>query len=231
MNGNRFVIFDIGNVLAHCDFYNLIQLLSYELSISEQDILNFLNRLHIEHDLGKTNLNDEFIKSFPRHTHLSNLLLKEWELAINFESSMIHLLNRLYDNGINIAILSNIGIEHADLVDSWLAQEKFYEFSAKWFSCDQGVRKPDAEYYYKFLKHHPEFSGCYYFDDIQDNLETGLKFGLKSQRFALSDYFYSKIGTTLSNQKLYIEGQDHLKNKDREFEQKILEIEKMILGE
>lgn len=42
-------------------------------------------------------------------------------------------------------------------------------------------------YYQSFLWQYPEFKGCLYVDDLQENLNTGEKFGFKPYKLDLSE--------------------------------------------
>ena len=60
----KYCCFDIGNVLCHCSFESLKQLLSKHLNITLSDAEAFVNRNQKLHDLGLTNLSDELRDHF-----------------------------------------------------------------------------------------------------------------------------------------------------------------------
>ena len=84
-----------------------------------------------------------------------------------------------------MALLSNIGTEHAALMEHSLNVGTFFSGAIKHFSCFVGARKPTALFYQSFLLEHPEFYSCLYIDDLQENLDVGKRFGFQTYRFSL----------------------------------------------
>jgi hypothetical protein len=85
-----------------------------------------------------------------------------------------------------VALLSNIGVEHAVMMENTLKHGGFFPDAIKHFSCDVGARKPSMIYYQSFLWQYPEFKGCLYVDDLQENLDSGAKFGFRPFHLDLS---------------------------------------------
>jgi FMN phosphatase YigB (HAD superfamily) len=121
-------------------------------------------------------------------------LVAHWNSSITINEEIMHMLVNLRDEAGNrpkIALLSNIGIEHAEMMEDVLSEDFFFERSIKHFSCFVGARKPSALYYQSFLMQYPEFQGSLYVDDLQENLDAGAKFGFKPYKFDLNDGDYS----------------------------------------
>jgi FMN phosphatase YigB (HAD superfamily) len=109
----------------------------------------------------------------------------EWDQAVVPEFKMVQLLHYLHKSGVKLALLSNIGIEHANLIGKFWGSTEFYPQAVKHFSCWVGARKPNNIYYQSFLLDHPEFKGALYLDDLPENIATGKAYGLNGYQFAL----------------------------------------------
>lgn len=185
----KYVAFDVGNVLVHVDFPKFINKLSKTLNISVEDATYFMNRSQKLHDLGLTVMRDELID----HLHIKSGPLREelvddWNSCINVEPQMVQMLNNVNDMcGLEVALVSNVGLEHAQRMEQILNINGFFDRATKHFSCEVGARKPTYLYFQSFLQLHPEWEGCLYVDDLQDNLNAGAKFGLKPYRFSLEE--------------------------------------------
>jgi FMN phosphatase YigB (HAD superfamily) len=181
------VCFDIGNVLCHCSFEPLAYLLSKQLNITVKEANAFINRNQKLHDLGMTSLADELRDHFKIHSEaLIDEVMCEWDQAVKSEPIMMQLLRDLSAQGVQVALLSNIGLEHAKLIDIQWQEEKFYQWGIKHFSCFVGARKPNHLYYQSFLWDHPEFKGSLYFDDLPENVAAGVYHGFETFQFELN---------------------------------------------
>ena len=180
---------DIGNVLCHVNFDKLLTCLSRNLNISKADAMYFLDRVQKLHDVGLTSLRDELHDHFKIHSEpIMEELLESWNSVISGEHLMFNILKELLDQNVKIALVSNIGYEHTKHIDHLLGGEVGYTNSIHFFSCHVGARKPTFLYYQSFLSMHPEFKGCIYVDDLQDNLNASKKFGFKTVRFSLNTF-------------------------------------------
>jgi FMN phosphatase YigB (HAD superfamily) len=182
-----YAAFDIGNVLVNVDFPSFINKLSKTLNISVEDATYFMNRSQKLHDLGLTVMKDELID----HLHIKSSVLRDeliedWNNCITPADWLLEKLDEWHDQyDIKFALLSNVGLEHAVRMRKILGYHKFFNNGITHFSCEVGARKPNLLYYHTFLQLHPEFQGCPYFDDLQENLEVGAKFGFRPFRFSL----------------------------------------------
>lgn len=183
----KYVALDIGNVLFHCDFNPFLKTLSKSLNITLEDAQYFLGRTQKLHDLGYTVMADELRD----HFHLKSPVIIE-EILVSWNSSVdpdLDILNELDDysnnDNLQIALLSNIGLEHAAQVESLFKEHNILQKCIKHFSCFVGARKPSSLFYQSFLMEHPEYLGCLYIDDVQENLDTGKRFGFNSKKFSL----------------------------------------------
>lgn len=179
----KYVCFDIGNVIYHVDFNPLLNKLSSRFNITKDEANKFLNNNQKRCDLGFSTIEEELSHRFAIK---SDILLAEyvalWMQSIKPNYDMLYLLSSLLNDGVKIAILSNMGYEHYnELIKSFTVRDNVISF----FSCFVGARKPTFIYYSIFLNLHPEFANAFYVDDLQENLDTGAKFGLRPIYFAL----------------------------------------------
>jgi len=190
----KFVCLDIGNVLCHVDFSDFLNELSAELNITLEDAMYFLNRSQKKHDLGITMMKDELHDHFHlKSSVVIDRLLNSWDKSIKPDLQVLDMYNTMTEkHGLKVALLSNIGIEHAKQAESMLSHGGFFEGAVKHFSCHVGARKPTSLYYQSFLMEYPEFHGCVYVDDAVDNLETGKRYGFQAYHFDLSKMDTSK---------------------------------------
>lgn len=186
----NYLAIDLGNVVGHVNFNKFFDKLSSSLNISLEDAKYFLNRVQKLHDLGLTNLNDELVDHFNIKSEVTRKeILDLWNNAFVFDKHIIKFLAELKKEcDLEIALLSNIGHEHVELVkNDWFLKDCIH-----FFSCDVGVRKPNYLYYQSFLQMHPQFRGCLYVDDLKENLENGSKFGFQTFNFLLHEHYENK---------------------------------------
>ena len=183
----KYAAFDVGNVLFNVNFPGFINKMSKTLNISVEDATYFMNRSQKLHDLGLTVMKDELID----HLHIKSSVLRdeliqEWNHCITPADWLLEKLDaHCSTHDIQIALLSNVGLEHAVRMREMLAPYQFFRNGITHFSCEVGARKPTLIYYQSFLQLHPEFQGCPYFDDLEENLVIGAKYGLKPFKFSL----------------------------------------------
>lgn len=199
----KYLAVDLGNVICEVDFSSFIRELSKTTNISLEDVNSFLLRTQKLHDLGLTNITDELKDRFHLESPFTiEHLVTEWNNAIKQNMFMTSTLSGLISKGdTKIALLSNIGPEHAALMPNILTSHVF-DNSIKFFSYEVGARKPSFVYYKTFLDMHPEFKGCVYIDDRPENVAAGIAFGFNAQYFALDDL---KSSDNLVNRVLQIQ--------------------------
>lgn len=183
------VCLDIGNVLCRVDFTNFLRHLSKSLNITIEDGMYFLNRSQKLHDLGLTVMKDELKDHFKiKSPVIVEEILAAWNESITADTDVLDFFNELIESkDIEVALLSNIGLEHAELMKSILNHGRFYDSSVKHFSCFVGARKPSLVYYQSFLQQYPQFQGALYIDDLQENLDSSKKFGFETYRLSLDE--------------------------------------------
>ena len=180
----KYACFDIGNVLAYVDFQPLLTAVSKSFNISTKDAISFLSNNQKKCDLGLTTVESELLHFFDiRSDILLNELISHWNNSIQYDGRMNALLEELQAEGVEIALLSNIGHEHMEIASKWFDCHKIK--CVRFFSCQVGARKPTMLYYHTFLSMYPQYKGCVYIDDVQENLDAGKAFGFDTVHFAL----------------------------------------------
>jgi FMN phosphatase YigB (HAD superfamily) len=185
----KYAAFDVGNVLVHADFAPFLDKLSVSLNITLDEALYFMNRNQKLHDLGLIKMADELHDHFKIKSPITiKQLVSDWNYVIQPAHYMVNVLRKLMDeHGVKIALLSNVGLEHAERMNVILSHDNFVDDTVKFFSCQVGARKPTMLYYHTFLQLYPEFTGCPYIDDLQENLDMGSQFGFQPFRLALNE--------------------------------------------
>jgi FMN phosphatase YigB (HAD superfamily) len=181
--------FDVGNVLVHSDFNPFLKQLSKSLNLTLEEANYFMNRTQQLHDLGCTHMADELRDHFKiKSPVIIEELISQWNEVVTSADYMLEaLLDLKEEHNLKIALLSNVGLEHAERMAKVLNQDGFFEEAVKHFSCQVGARKPTHLYYQSFLQLHPKWHGCVYVDDLQANLDASKQFGFKPYRLSLED--------------------------------------------
>ena len=196
----RPIAFDIGNVLVNIDFRSFEKCWNDKGLNHHEHYMDFLLDLHGQQDVGLTTIRRHVKERFgekllkPFNQTLCDLDLA-WDEIVVPDDVMIGFMNDLRDEGHPIALWSNIGKEHLELI-----KEKFPEIlegKITHMSCEVGVRKPTKLYYQSFFMDHPEFRDCVYLDDLAPNVLRAKEYGVKAIRFRLDNEI--KRGTLLES--------------------------------
>lgn len=203
---SQYICLDIGNVLVKANFQPFLRKLSKTLNISMEEANHFLNRTQKLHDLGYSRISDELADHFEiRSSVIIEELLQEWAGIVSEASYMLDFFNDLKkESGLKIALLSNIGLDHAGIIEKLLDHNGFLDDTVKYFSCFVGSRKPSSLYYQSFLQLHPDWKSCVYIDDLQENLDASKQFSFRTYRFALDEITEDNYQRTLEKMKTFI---------------------------
>lgn len=170
-----------------------------DAGIPEDTFLPLWRETDDDRTLGKITL-DEVITMILKKNHcyseelLNKIVDKRIQTKIEcFEylhPEILPMLTSLKEKGISIGLISNCYFEEADLIRK---SELFPYFNVSFLSCEQGVKKPDAEIFNRCisaLSVKPE--ECLYIGDGgSQELEAAKKLGMK----ALQAVWYLKEGT------------------------------------
>lgn len=182
-----YIALDIGNVLCNVSAMPFLENLSETFNVTIAEAHRFLKRFQQIHDLGYTTMEDELKDKFAVKSPVTiKRLVDAWNDSVTPCIPVIDRLNHLREHAnLQVALLSNIGVEHAAMMEEKLQHGGFFPGSIKHFSCFVGARKPSMVYYQSFLFQHPQFKGCLYVDDLQENLDASKQFGFKTFHMSL----------------------------------------------
>lgn len=197
----KYIALDIGNVLCTVSAAPFLDTLSETFNVTIPEASRFLKRFQQIHDLGYTTMEDELKDKFnAKSPVIIKKLVQEWNDSVQPNMHILDKLNGLRDKyNLQVALLSNIGVEHAAMMEEKLAHNGFFPGSIKYFSCFVGARKPSSIYYQSFLLQYPEFKGCLYVDDLKENLHASSPFGFKTFHFTLEDPNYENKVAEIEN--------------------------------
>ena len=181
----NYLALDVGNVVLDMNFDSFLSHLSKTLNISHKDAWSFLERTQKLHDLGFTLIRDEIRDHFKIHSEdLIEGIMESWSQTLQPNEGVIRWAESLLDRGVKIALVSNMGHEHLQIMRHKLGG-RLYDESVRFFSAEVGARKPQMIFYHLFLSLYPDWKGSIYLDDNDQNVEAGAKFGLRSISFDL----------------------------------------------
>ena len=180
------IAFDIGNVLVNVDLNLMAELLcETECVKSRAEAFLFWDSINSAVDIGITDIEQELMKEFKlKSGDEIRDYMRIWSKVITPVKEMTELLEELVSKNFHIALLSNIGFDHANLVRKTFPS--VFNKCIHHFSCEVGARKPSKLFFQSFLWDHPEFKGCLFFDDRSENIAAGLSAGFDSIYFALN---------------------------------------------
>jgi FMN phosphatase YigB (HAD superfamily) len=180
----KYLALDIGNVLCGVDMTKFTdKLIHYGYFEDFDNAWEFCKEIQHRLDLGHSNIKCEINKLGNKY---SEELIDAWMSIVIPIKEVDDILVEMLNNDHKIALLSNVGTDHAPHIEQLLSQS--YSKCYKHFSCDVGERKPSSKYFIKFLNLNPKYSGGLYIDDRLENLETGMKYFDKNIHFAIDSF-------------------------------------------
>lgn len=178
-----FLCLDLGNVLFEIDREPFKKSLapfckSPQRFIDDTDALIDTGLLTLEQAI-------RMYRCLPPHDDASSFL-GPWCAALKPNFRMMSWVRGLKLAGIKIAILSNIGIDHAAFVKkTW---PELFEGCRLHLSCEVGVRKPSKLYFQSFVQKNKPWKSAVYLDDKPENCSIGQEYGLRSLNFKLEEF-------------------------------------------
>lgn len=170
------VAFDIGNVLFHFDLTPLLDLLIGFNIVDNTEMAHEFMGGSFQHsqEIGLYDIKQSF---YQLNSQLSNKTLQDihdrWMETFHPSPPMIEIVEELICNHYEVALLSNIGPDHAYFVRN---NCKIFNKCIQHFSCDVGARKPTRLFFQSFLIHYGWGRNTKYFDDRQDNIAIGSEY-------------------------------------------------------
>jgi len=183
---------DIGNVLCDIDLRPFVNKMVAFTGLDNNQIIDWICSIQSGHDIGHNNIHREFKSKFYLEPYQIESVMWSWQEVLKPNLySIERVKNLITTNGIDVALLSNMGTEHRSTIDQHLS-EIFY-FCKHHISCDIGARKPQKIYFQSFLMENPSFSGSVYVDDRQENLEAGERAGFRTVHLDTSQHDRSTL--------------------------------------
>ena len=179
------VAFDIGNVLCRVDLDPFCSAMSSISGVSKEEAYHFLEKNQYDMDVGRRALKEIIkyelnIKEWNLYSY--NKIINSWLMCVTPIVEMQKLLKELAENNYKVALLSNIGYDHAN----YISNLDGFKSCIKHFSCEVGIRKPSKLFFQSFLMEYPEFIGASYFDDKIENINSAAAIGFDAIQFDLN---------------------------------------------
>lgn len=190
---NNKVAFDIGNVICHVHIDRFFDhLVSIGVASSSVEADDFLSGIQYPQDLGLYNIRQGFYRfSNTVDSNKLDSVYSKWIEIIEPSIPILSFVEELINKGVEVALLSNIGFDHAILVRKKCA---IFQKCIQHFSCEVGARKPSRLFFQSFVMSNIEWGRGidkgeppYFFDDRQDNIDASGSY-FKGIKFDLDDY-------------------------------------------
>lgn len=182
----RNILFDMGNVLIRFDREYFID----RLGVSPEDrqlLLRevFLSVEWVQMDRGsivEEQAVAQVCRRLPQHLHdAAEKLIAMWDRPILPIDGMYELIEELKNAGYGIYLLSNASVRQHEY---WPRIPASRFFDGTIISADEGVMKPDAEYYLRALNRFGlKADECFFVDDVPSNIEGALYCGIPGAIF------------------------------------------------
>lgn len=181
---------DIGNVILHVDFESsLSKLVPSKMADPVGRVHSLLEK---KDDFEGGALTDEEFVAWASKklgfTGPPEEFLAAWNDIFTPNLPMWETLRELKSRGFELILFSNTNRMHADYFLKEYA-EVFNLFEGRVFSHEAGAVKPDpAIYQHAFEKYRLAPAETLYFDDLPENITTGLQLGLKAWRYSAKNH-------------------------------------------
>ncbi|MBK1832978.1 HAD family hydrolase [Roseibacillus ishigakijimensis] len=176
---------DIGNVILHVNFEDSLRTLIPPELADPVGRINSLLEKKDEFESGAMG-DEEFIAWASKKLRFEGPkedFLAAWNDIFTPNLPMWETLRELKARGFQLILFSNTNRMHADYFLSHFA-EVFDLFEGRIFSYEVGCAKPDPAMYHKAMAAYDlEPENTLYFDDLPENITTGLQMGFLSWRY------------------------------------------------
>lgn len=176
--------FDIGDVLCTVDLKPFIKYLyDHRCVFSIPQGEQFLQLIQPRQDIGLCNMAQSLRELNPYLTGYEEATAI-WKETIKMSPAMLNLVDELLNDNYEIALLSNIGQEHADII----YKNEILNRCIHHFSYKVGVRKPSRLFFQSFKLSYPGWDNVLFLDDREENVQAANEEGFTAYRFYLWDY-------------------------------------------
>lgn len=187
------IAFDLGNVLFHVDFkpfYDQCDLMGFrrrdvDLLVRTSDYLDFTGVLRFSHALERFYVDNYYNSTSIEHDMRS--LMTAWNDCVYIDDDMARFVENLHSDGVKIALLSNIGKDHASTIEEKYTQF-FKHIYYRHYSFECGAAKPTKLFFQSFLLDKPEFTGCVFLDDKIENVKSAANYNFIARQFDIEKF-------------------------------------------
>jgi FMN phosphatase YigB (HAD superfamily) len=162
-----------------------------DYGLTEAETTEFINDLEYGCNMGMLTLSQALRVRFPeifangQMDKYWNEIEAAWNDSLRENDIMMNFVSTLKSEGVKIALLSNIGLDHAKFIRSNCSE--VFNRCIQHFSFEVGAAKPQMLYYQSFLLNNEDFAGCVYLDDRKENIVAGAKQKFDAIHFDLDD--------------------------------------------
>lgn len=175
-NPQKRIAFDIGNVLFHFDLTPLLDLLiGLDIVKNNAQAYDFMGgSFQHSQEIGLYDIRQSFyqLNQSLRYKILDDIH-DRWMQTFSPSLPMMDIVEELIGKNYKVALLSNIGPDHAKYVRENCV---IFDKCIQHFSCDVGARKPTRLYFQSFLIQYGWPNTSLYFDDRAENIAMGNEF-------------------------------------------------------
>lgn len=145
-----------------------------------------------EVDTGRLSQEEMFEQMSRRYSMPVRQIKEEWDKCLYVKWDTIELIQKLYDNGSTVALLSNASVEYIDYVFDKFELRKY--FDKLFVSARYGYAKPDLDLYRICIgSFNQTFDNIYFTDDNPINLVNLEQFGISPILFTSADELAKKL--------------------------------------
>ena len=182
----RNILFDMGNVLIRFDRDFFIT----RLGVTEEDKQLLMREVFLSIEwaqmdrgsIAESRAEEQICKRLPPHLHeAAQKLISMWDRPILPIEGMYELVQDLKNAGYGIYLLSNASVRQHEY---WPRIPAHVFFDGTIISADEGVMKPDAEYYLRALNRFGlKAEECFFVDDVPSKVEGAVYCGISGAVF------------------------------------------------
>lgn len=194
------IAFDIGNVLCHFDIDDF-----YDKSVenhsdpiqSRELIKNLTEELeHLDY-IGAVTISNEIRRKFNNIFTEEQIekIIDTWNKTVSPNEQMMNFISSLKYDNIKIALLSNMGKDHAVYLKN--TYPLLFDVDVIHLSYEVGSFKPHKLFFQSFLMNNEEYAGCVYLDDKKENIISAAKMKFNAVHFDLNSLTKNQSKSTL----------------------------------
>lgn len=194
------IAFDIGNVLCHFnidEFYNKSVENHSDPVSSKELIKDLIESLEYLDYIGAATISTEIRKKFKNVFTEEQIekIVDTWNKTVWPNEQMMNFISSLKYDNIKIALLSNMGRDHAAFLKN--TYPSLFEVDVIHLSYEIGSFKPHKLFFQSFLMSHEEYAGCVYLDDKKENIVSAAKMKFNAVHFDLDSLTQNQPPSTL----------------------------------